>query len=172
MEGLFGVAQLFNSGHQAILYYFIQNGAGLHLATVVTTHPEHLQNLVFVCLVPPFLPTPFSNKLEGPLRRRDNVHVHALHRQDRLPPLLPPVRHKDIPQTRLPHPLHQCAVHAHHNAYLRPSMLAPGCVFPPHETPWCEVFREKHAGFCASFICRSFLFLFPLSLFCISHIRL
>ena len=45
--------QFFNAGHQAILYFFLKNGAGLHLRTVVTEHPEHLQNLVFVRLSSP-----------------------------------------------------------------------------------------------------------------------
>lgn len=40
--------QFFNAGHQAILYFFIHNGAGLHLTRVVTETPQHLQNLVFV----------------------------------------------------------------------------------------------------------------------------
>ncbi|PMD31099.1 hypothetical protein L207DRAFT_473067 [Hyaloscypha variabilis F] len=37
----------FNIGQQIILYYFLHNGAGLQLTTVVTTHPEWLLNLSY-----------------------------------------------------------------------------------------------------------------------------
>ncbi|KAH6663542.1 hypothetical protein B0J14DRAFT_258505 [Halenospora varia] len=35
----------FNCGQQAILYYFLSNGAGLHFAKVISEHPEWMQNL-------------------------------------------------------------------------------------------------------------------------------
>ncbi|PMD65643.1 uncharacterized protein K444DRAFT_608218 [Hyaloscypha bicolor E] len=37
----------FNAGQQIILYYFLHYGAGLHLTTVFTTHPEWLTNLTY-----------------------------------------------------------------------------------------------------------------------------